>query len=145
MSPSESELRADRDRRADRQQMAEVATLRRQGYVAWVIDREIDTLAFKDGKAFACDNKFTDNDIIYLDSKDIAKGLDQRTELAQSLNFKLEEVVFRFDVHFARHKSRNRRYFIVTEEDRGWSLKITRSDTGRMSRLRVRRGGNEER
>ncbi len=140
---SDSELRADRDRRADRQQMAEVATLRRSHHMAWVIDREFDTIAFKDGRVWLCDNKFTDNDVFYIDSKDIAKGLDQRIGLAQALDFKVE-VGFRIDIHFARHRSKNRKYILFTETDRGWSLKVTRHPTGRITQLRVKKGATRE-
>ncbi len=141
---SEAEARADRDRRADKQEMAEVARLRSSHHGAWGIHREFDTLAIKDGTAWLCDNKFTDNDVFYIDSKDIAKGLHEREKFAKAVNFQLE-VIFRFEMFFPRHKSKNRKYIIVTEADRGWSLKVTRHETGRITQLRVRRGSNEER
>lgn len=137
----ESELKADRDKRADRQQEDEVKALRDANYIAWLIDREIDTICAKDGRIWLCDNKFTDNGEFYIDSKDIAKGLDQRMALAKALMFKIE-VGFRVDMWFPRFKSHNRRYIIFTEQDRGWSLKVTRTPTGRIQTLRVRKGGN---
>jgi len=140
---NQSELKADRDRRADRQSEDEVRQLKDAGCIAFIVDREIDTYASKDGKIWLCDNKFSDNDIFYIDSSDIAKGLDYRIELAKSLLFKVE-VGFRVDMWFPRYKSHNRRYIIFTEQDRGWSMKVNRLSTGRIQTLRVKRGGNNE-
>ena len=138
---NDSELKAQRDKRADRQSEDEVKALKDAGYIAFIVDREIDTYASKDGRVWLCDNKFSDNDLFYIDSTDIAKGLDYRLELAKSMLFKVE-VGFRVDMWFPRYKSHNRRYIIFTEQDRGWSMKVSRLSSGRIQTERVKRGGN---
>lgn len=138
---TESELKAERDRRADRQSEDEVKALKKAGWVAFIVDREIDTYASKDGRVWLCDNKFSDADLFYIDSKDIAKGLDYRRAVAESMLFKIE-IGFRVDMWFPRYKSHNRRYIIFTEQDRGWSMKVSRLQSGRIQTERVKRGGN---
>ena len=136
--------RAERDSRAYRQQEDEVRALRDAHYLAFNIDREIDTIAFKQGRIWLCDNKYSDNDIFYIDSKDIAKGLDQAQKLAEKLDFKIE-VYFRIDMFFPRHKSKNRRYIICTESDRGWSIRVTRCESGKFALAKVKKGEANDR
>jgi hypothetical protein len=50
-------------------------------------------------------------------------------------------VSFRIDMHFPRHKSRNRKYIYITEQDRHWSIKVTRAQ--RITTQRVRRSNGD--
>ena len=131
--------RAEQDKRADRQEEEEVRQLRKAGYVAYRVDREIDTYASKDGKIWLCDNKYTDNDLFYIDYSDVAKGLDAVLAHAKSLNFAVP-IYFRVWMHFARHRSKNKKYISIREDDRGFTIKVERTSTGRFVTSRVRRG-----
>lgn len=135
-----AEVRAERDKRADRQEEDEVRALKDAGYIAFRIDREVDTFAAKSGVVWLCDCKFSDNGIFYIDSSDVAKGLDSAVALAKALEFKVP-VGFRVDMHFPRHRSRNRHYITIRESDRGWSIRVERTVRGRFITARVKRGG----
>jgi Holliday junction resolvase len=135
---TEAELKADRCRRADRQEEDEVKALRDKGYVAYRIDREIDTVAIKDGEIWLCDCKFSDNGEFYISKEDIAKGLDTVLEWAKSTVNKIP-IRFRIDMHFPRHKTHNRKYILVTEYDRGYSIKVARNSNGRFTTTRIKR------
>lgn len=115
-------LKAERNVRADRQEESEVKGLRDKGYMAYRVDREIDSLSAKNGKMWVCDSKYSDNDIFYIASTDIVKGLNEARGWFQALNG-LVPVGFRVDMHFPRHRNK-RRYIEIPEEMRGISLKV---------------------
>jgi len=133
---TEAKAKAERVDNSIRQEQDEVAEQRRRGNLAWRIAREIDTLSFdKDGIIFITDCKFSDNDIFYIDSNDIAKGLDTAISIQNCVDRYGVPVQFRVDMHFRRHRSRNRKYIVITEADRGYSIKVTRAK--RISTQRV--------
>jgi hypothetical protein len=147
---SEAEDKAERNIEAVRQEQEEVRRLKDAGHVAYRIAREIDTLAVdgRDGCIYLCDCKHTENgeNVFYIEESDIAKGLDERQKWLKCFRHLKEppKIIFRVEVFFRRHRSHNRRYVYLDENDRGWSIRVTRGEQ-RFSLLRVKRGnGNSE-
>ncbi len=141
---TEAEAKAERVDNSIRQEQDEVAGQRRIGNISWRIAREIDTITFdKDGAVYVTDCKFSDNDIFYIESGDINKGLDIVIAVQKCLGRYQVPVRFRIDMHFRRHRSKNRKYIAITELDRGYSVKVTRGQ--RICTQRVRRGEVNER
>ncbi len=137
-----SVAKAERNARADRQEEEEVARLRKKGYVAFRLDREVDSFSAKDGRIWYCDCKFSDADVFYITDYDIAKGLDEAEKLASALNH-LVPVGFRVEMHFPRTRQlNNRRYIEITEQDRGWTIKVTKTHR-KITTIRVKKGGAE--
>jgi len=136
---TEAEKKAERVAASARQEQDEVKAQRDAGNLAWRIAREIDTLCFDDsGVIYVTDCKFSDSDVFYIDSKDIAKGLDVVLDILRCVGRYGVPVRFRIDMHFRRHRSRNRKYILITELDRGYSIKVTRGK--RISTQRVGKG-----
>jgi len=125
----EAELKAERNEEATRQEQAEVRAQKDKGNVAYRIAREVDTLVVdkRDGIIWLCDCKHTENgeDVFYIDSSDVAKGLDEVLKWRDALH-QLVPVRFRVDMFFKRHRSNNHKYIPITEFDRGYSIKVTR-------------------
>ena len=140
----EAELKALRNVESARQEQDEVRAQRDKGNLSYRIAREIDTLTVdrKDGTIWLCDCKHTENgdDVFYVDSSDIDKGLDERAKWYDAIGRFGIPIRFRVDIFFKRHRSNNRKYIVITEQDRGWSIKVTRGK-GRISTVRVKRGG----
>ena len=126
---NEAEEKALRNEEATRQEQDEVRAQKDKGNVAYRIAREIDTLSVdkRDGTIWLCDCKHTENgeDVFYIDSKDVAKGLDEVLKWRDALH-QLVPVRFRVDMFFRRHRSNNHKYIPITEFDRGYSIKVTR-------------------
>jgi len=138
----EAELKAERNEEATRQEQAEVKNQKDKGNVAYRIAREIDTLVVdkRDGIIWLCDCKHTENgeDVFYIDSSDVAKGLDEVLKWRDALH-QLVPVRFRVDMFFKRHRSNNHKYIPITEFDRGYSIKVTRHAT-KITTSRVTKG-----
>ena len=139
---NEAEFKAERNEEATRQEQDEVRSQKDKGNVAYRIAREIDTLTVdkRDGIIWLCDCKQTENgeDVFYIDSKDVAKGLDEVLKWRDALH-QLAPVRFRVDIFFRRHRSNNHKYIPITEFDRGYSLKVVRGK-GRITTTKVTRG-----
>jgi len=136
---NEAEKKAERVAESTRQEQDEVKAQRDAGNLAWRIAREIDTLCFdKSGIIYITDCKFSDDDVFYITSQDVAKGLDTVLAIQECVGRYGVPVRFRVDMHFRRHRSRNRKYITITELDRGYSIKVTRAK--RISTQRVGKG-----
>jgi len=140
---NEAEEKAERNVESVRQEQNEVKAQKDRGNIAYRIAREIDTLVvdMRDGIIWLCDCKHTENgeDIFYIDSKDVAKGLDEVLKWRDGLGRYGVPVRFRVDMFFRRHRSHNHKYILITEFDRGYSIKVTRNK-GRITTVRVTRG-----
>lgn len=138
---SEAEAKAIRNEDSVRQEQAEVKAQKDKGNVAYRIAREIDTLCgdVSTGIFWLCDCKGTDSDVFYLDSSDINKALDERQKWNDVLGRYGVPIKVRFEIHFKRHRSNNKKYIIITEQDRGYSLKVARGN-GRITTSRVGKG-----
>lgn len=140
---NEAEDRAERNEEATRQEQSEVKAQKDKGNIAYRIAREIDTLVVdnRDGIIWLCDCKHTENgdDVFYIDSKDVAKGLDEVLKWRDALGRWGVPVRFRVDMFFKRHRSNNHKYIPITEFDRGYSIKVTRGKK-RITTQRVKKG-----
>uniref|UniRef100_A0A6M3JN66 Uncharacterized protein n=1 Tax=viral metagenome TaxID=1070528 RepID=A0A6M3JN66_9ZZZZ len=138
---SEAEAKAIRNEDSVRQEQAEVKAQKDCGNVAYRIAREIDTICGdkSTGILWLCDCKGTDSDVFYLDSSDIAKALDERQKWNDVLGRYGVPIKVRFEIHFKRHRSHNKKYVNITEQDRGYSLKVARGN-GRISTSTVGKG-----
>jgi hypothetical protein len=136
----EADAKAIRNEDSTRQEQNEVKRQRDMGNVSYRIAREIDTLTgdVSTGTLWLCDNKGTDADVFYIDSSDVNKALDERLKWYDVLGRYNVPIKVRFEIHFKRHRSNNLKYINVTEQDRGWSIKVTRGN-GRISTSRVTR------
>lgn len=140
------DVKGERCSRADRQEEGEVLIQRKTGAWAYRIDNKVDTISIRDGVIYLCDCKFSDQDVCYIDSSDIGKGLDEAAKVRDQLNSPaiLSVVVkFRIDMYFPRVRVNNRRYINIQEEDRGWSYKVWKTDRKIMTQ-RVKRGSVQE-
>ncbi len=125
---NEAEDKALRNEEATRQEQDEVRSQKDKGNVGYRIAREIDTLTVDNGTIWLCDCKHTENgeDVFYIDSKDVAKGLDEVLKWRKALGRDDVPIRFRIDMFFRRHRSNNHKYIPVSEFDRGYSIKVTR-------------------
>jgi len=141
---NEAEFKALRNEEATRQEQDEVRSQKDKGNVAYRIAREIDTLTIdkRDGTIWLCDCKGTENgeDVFYIDSKDIAKGLDEVLKWREALSKYGVPVRFRVDMFFKRHRSNNHKYIPITEFDRGFSIKVVRGKN-KITTTKVMKGG----
>ncbi len=137
----EAEAKAIRNEDSVRQEQDEVKAQKKLGNVSYRIAREIDTLTGdkSTGIMWLCDCKGTDSDIFYIDSSDVAKALDERLKWYEVLGRYNVPIKVRFEIHFKRHRSNNKKYINITEQDRGWSIKVNRGN-GRISTSRVTKG-----
>ena len=137
--------KALRNEEATRQEQAEVKAQKDKGNVAYRIAREIDTLCFDKhtGIVWVTDCKSTENgeDVFYVDSKDVAKGLDEVLAIRETLGRYGVPVKFRVDMFFKRHRSNNHKYIPVTEFDRHYTIKVTRGK----KKITTARVGNGQR
>lgn len=127
---NEAELKAERNKEAICQEQNEVKAQRDKGNVAYRISREIDTICFDKptGILWVTDCKATKNgeDVFYVDSSDVNKGLDVVLGIQETLGRYGVPVQFRIDMFFRRHRSNNHKYILITECDRGHTIKIIR-------------------
>jgi hypothetical protein len=139
----EADEKAQRNLDSIRQEQDEVKAQKDKGNVSYRIAREIDTFTgdTKDGIIWICDCKGTDSDVFYFDSSDIDKALDERQKWFAVLGRYGVPIKVRFEIHFKRHRSNNKKYIVITEQDRGWSIKVARGN-GRITTSRVKRGAN---
>jgi len=140
---TDAEAKAMRNADSVRHEQQEVKAQRDKGNMSYRVAREVDTLTGDkhNGIFYVCDCKGTDNDIFYLEAYDVDKILDERLGWLEVFGRYGVPVVSRFHIHFKRHRSRNKKYIIVTEDDRGCSIKVTRGQ--RISTQRVG-AGNEK-
>lgn len=117
------EVKAEHGRRAADQERSEVKRLKADGWVAHKVSKEYDVYASKDGIIMLEDCKFTDNDTFFIESKDIAKWLEQVELQAAALNY-LVPVKFRVDMYFPRHKGKNRHYVDIDESHLGKTIRV---------------------
>jgi hypothetical protein len=139
----EAERKAYANRLAMRQEENRVKAERAKGNLSWRIAREFDVLVItKAGKTLLVDCKRSDNCEFIIDGGDIIKLLD----LVVDWNIKqpAAEVEARFEMWFSRTRQKNNKRDIeVTEDDRGWSIKCTKTRLKIMTQ-RVRKGGHCE-
>ena len=130
---TESEAKARRVADATRQEQNEVKDQKAKGNVSYRIAREIDTLTLdvKNGKLWLCDDKCTDGeDTFYIAKSDIIKGLDEAKKWQKGVERYGLPVGFRVLIFFQRHRSNNHKYIPITEDDRGYTIKVTRTEKG---------------
>jgi Holliday junction resolvase len=131
----EAEAKAERCLRADRQEQACVVNEKAKGNLAYRIDKEFDVLILeKSGKHWLVDCKFTDDIEFWIEKSDVNKLLNE----ARKFQKHGVDTAAKIDMHFPRWKSRNHRYIVITEADRDWSIRVTKSAEG-MTVNRVRR------
>ena len=139
---TEAERKAYANKQAQRQEEDRVCTERRRKSLSWRIAREFDVLVVRQGEVWLIDCKRSDNHEFIIDAYDVNKILDLATEWNKRLGIAVQA---RFDMWFSRTRQKNnRRDIVVTEEDRGWSIKCTKTPKKIMTQ-RVRRGCQEER
>lgn len=141
---TEEQRKAWANEQARRHEEKRVAEDRKHKHLSWRISREFDVLTVtKTGWLHLIDCKRSDNGEFTIDGYDIDKILDLATKWKGFLG--IQNVECRFDMWFSRTRQKNnRRDIIVTEEDRGWSIKCTKTPKKIMTQ-RVKRGSQEER
>lgn len=141
---NEAERKAYANKLAMRQEEERVKRERARHNLSWRIAREYDVLVItKAGETWLVDCKRSNNGEFILDGYDINKLLD----IAIDWRSKQSGVVIQtiFEMWFSRtRQANNRRDIVVTEEDRGWSIKCVKTAKKIMTR-RVKRGSQEER
>ncbi len=138
----EAERKAWINKQAQRHEEMRVCEERKRKNLAWRIAREFDVLVIRQGEAWLVDCKKSDNHEFIIEAYDINKLLGLTNEWTKRLGI---PVCARFDMWFSRtRQANNRRDIVVTEEDRGWSIKCTKTPKKIMTQ-RVRRGSQEER
>lgn len=139
---TEAERKAHANKQAMRQEEDRVFNERRRKSLSWRIAREFDVLTVKTGEVWLIDCKRSDNGEFIIDAYDIAKLLDLANEWKRRLGISVKAV---FDMWFSRTRQKNnRRDVVVTEEDRGWSIRCSKTSKKIMTQ-RVKRGSQEER
>ena len=139
---TEAERKAYANKQAMRQEEDRVFNERRKKSLSWRIAREFDVLIVKTGEVWLIDCKRSENCEFIIDAPDIEKILNLANEWRQRLGIVVQT---RFDMWFSRTRQKNnRRDVVVTEEDRGWSIRCTKTSKKIMTQ-RVKRGSQEER
>jgi len=141
---TEAERKAYANRLAMRQEENRVAEERKHGNLSWRIAREYDVLVItKSGETWLIDCKRSNNGEFICEGYDINKILD----IASNWRKKQPGIVIKtfFEVWFSRtRQANNRRDVEVTDSDRGWSVRCTKTPKKIMTQ-RVKRGSQEER
>jgi len=141
---SEAERKAYANKLAMRQEEERVKRERARHNLSWRIAREYDVLVItKAGETWLVDCKRSNNGEFIIDGSDIIKLLD----IANNWRAKQPGVVVeaRFEMWFSRtRQANNRRDVVVTEDDRGWSIKCTKTPK-KITTQKVKRGSQEER
>jgi len=133
----DAEAKIERNLKAIRQEQELVKKERAKGNLAWRIAREYDVQVIKkNGTILLVDCKYSDNGEFWVDYKDIIKGLDLAVQMRKMLGI---SVNFLIDMWFSTRQKNNRRYIDISEEDRGWSIKCSKTPQKIMTQ-RVRRG-----
>jgi len=137
---TEAERKAWANKQAQRHEEDRVFKERQRKHLSWRIAREFDVLVLRQGEAWLIDCKKSDNHEFIIDAYDIEKLLDLAKDWNRLLGITVQA---RFDMWFSRTRQKNnRRDIIVTEEDRGWSIKATKTPK-KITTKRVRRGSEE--
>jgi len=116
--------KANRDKRADRQEQDLVKQELRQGNVSYRVDKEFDVFTIRrDGTIFLTDCKSSEQALFYVDRKDINKGLDCVRKWQERLpNVR---IVFNLYMWFSfTHQNSNKRYISIDESYRNCSLRV---------------------
>jgi len=138
----EAERKAWINKQAQRHEESRVCLERKRKTLSWRIAREFDVLVVRQGEIWLVDCKRSDNHEFIIDAYDINKLLDLANEWTKRTGVPVEA---RFDMWFSRTRQKNnRRDIIVSEEDRGWSIKATKTPQ-KITTKRVRRGDEEGR
>ena len=138
----EAERKAWVNKQAQRHEENRVCQERKRKNLSWRIAREFDVLVVRQGELWLVDCKRSDNHEFTIDATDIIKILNLANEWSARLGIVVQT---RFDMWFSRtRQANNRRDIVVTEEDRGWSIKCTKTPKKIMTK-RVTRGCQEER
>jgi hypothetical protein len=141
---TEAERKAYANKLAMVQEEKRVALERSHHNLAWRIAKEFDVLVVtRSGEIWLIDCKRSDNGMFIIDGSDIEKLLgvanDWRKRQPNAI------VVCRFEMWFSRtRQANNKRDIVVTEEDRGWSIRCTKTPK-KITTHRVKHGGQEER
>ena len=140
---NEAERKAWVNQQATRQEEDRVWRERKRHNLAWRIAREFDVLVItRSGETWLIDCKRSDNGGFIIDTSDIEKLLDIAVDWRNRQPNTV--VVCRFDMWFSRtRQANNRRDIIVTEADRGWSVRCEKTPKKIMTQ-RVKRGSQEE-
>jgi len=138
----EADRKAWINKQAQRHEESRVCLERKRRNLAWRIAREFDVLCVRHGEMWLIDCKRSDNHEFIIDAYDINKLLNLANEWTNRLGIPVQA---RFDMWFSRtRQANNRRDIIVTEEDRGWSIKCTKTPK-KITTKRVKKGSHEER
>lgn len=121
---TEGEKKGERNRRSVVQEEDNVATERKRGNPSYRVAREIDVVTFsKKGIVYLTDCKHTEKDTMYVEARDIAKGIRE----VRKLQHCGMSAVFRVDVWFCRCKRNHRKYIEIGEDYLGYGLKCTKT------------------
>lgn len=123
------EVKAERDKRADKMERQLVNFFRDQGYTAERIDGKVDVQCCGDGEIKVIDCKFSDDIVFWLEKSDIDKGLNYAKKLQADLGNRVP-VKFYIDMWFIGRKGENRRIFRVLEKHRGAGIRIIKTKEG---------------
>jgi len=126
-----SNMRADRDRRADDQERDLVKRARDNGCISNRVDAEIDVEIFSEGHIQVIDCKQTDDSVFYVAKTDIEKGLDYTQRLRNW--YAGVEVTFLVEMFFPKYKNKNKQLLEITEENRGISIKVLKTKEGMLA------------
>lgn len=141
---TEAERKAYANKLAQVQEEKRVALEHEHHNLAWRIAKEFDVLVVtRSGEIWLIDCKRSDNGMFIIDNKDVDKLLNQANEWKKRQPSAV--VVCRFEMWFSRtRQANNKRDIIVTEDDRGWSIRCTKTPQ-KITTKRVAHGSQEER
>lgn len=139
------ELKIHRNKTSQRQEEELVRNELSRNNIAHRIAKKYDVLVItKGGEMWLIDCKFSDSSEFWIEAYDIDKLLDCVAEYENKLPIGMT-IKARVDMWFPRtRKKNNRRYVDITEADRGWTVRCTKTPE-RISTKRVKRGDSEER